>query len=128
MEKQKKSAGKMAGESRLAFEAGLALSGQGKYAEAIVEFNKALEKAPDEVYVLANLADAYFKNGQKPGSADTYQKSHRLENRTMRTGDEPGRRPWKMGKTENPRRLSRRRRRSTAARLPRISTISAPPW
>ena len=70
---------KMAGEIKAAFDAGLALSGQGKYPEAIVEFKKALEKAPDEVYVLANLADAYFKNGENEVALETYQKAVALK-------------------------------------------------
>ncbi|MBP1594894.1 MAG: repeat-containing protein [Acidobacteria bacterium] len=99
MEKQKER-GKMAGEIKAAFEAGLALSGQGKYAEAIVEFNKALEKAPDEVYVLANLADAYFKNGQNQEALDTYQKAIALKPDDAALVTNQGVVLGKMGKTE----------------------------
>jgi tetratricopeptide (TPR) repeat protein len=45
------------------------------YPGAIEQFKKALEKAPEEPTVIANLADAYFKNNQNQEALDTYQKA-----------------------------------------------------
>jgi tetratricopeptide (TPR) repeat protein len=48
---------------------------QNNYTGAIEQFNKALEKVPAQPTVLANLADAYFKNNQNQEALDTYQKA-----------------------------------------------------
>ena len=66
---------KMYGEIKASFEAGRALADQGKYTEAIDEYKKALEKAPEEPTVLANLADAQSKAGLNQEAADTYKKA-----------------------------------------------------
>jgi tetratricopeptide (TPR) repeat protein len=66
---------KMAGEIKAAFEAGRALADQNNYEGAIVEYKKALEKAPDEPVVLANLADAQAKLGQNEEALTNYQKA-----------------------------------------------------
>jgi len=66
---------KMYGEIKASFEAGRALADQGKYTEAIDEYKKALEKAPTEPTVLANLADAQSKVGQNQEAADNYKKA-----------------------------------------------------
>jgi tetratricopeptide (TPR) repeat protein len=66
---------RMYGEIKASFEAGRALADQGKYTEAIGEYKKALEKAPEEPTVLANLADAQSKAGLNQEAADTYKKA-----------------------------------------------------
>jgi len=63
------------GEIKASFDAARALADQGKYEEAIAEFKKALEKAPDEPTVLANLADAQMKAGQPNDALESYQKA-----------------------------------------------------
>ncbi len=66
-------------EVKAAFELGLKLSSEGKYPEAIVEFKKALEKDPDQPYVLANMADAMSKNNQNDEALAMYQKAISLK-------------------------------------------------
>jgi tetratricopeptide (TPR) repeat protein len=66
---------KMAGEIKVAFEAGRDLAALGKYAEAIIEFKKALEKVPDEPTVLANLADAQLKSNLNEEALASLQKA-----------------------------------------------------
>ncbi len=66
---------KMMGEIKASFDSGRALADQGKYAEAIVEFKKALEKVPDEPTVLANLADCQMKSGQNDEALASYKKA-----------------------------------------------------
>ncbi|MBZ5497618.1 MAG: tetratricopeptide repeat protein [Acidobacteriia bacterium] len=66
---------KMIGEIKSFFDAGRAAAEGGNYAGAIEQFKKALEKAPEQPTVLANLADAYFKNNQNQESVDAYQKA-----------------------------------------------------
>ena len=48
-------------EVKAAFDAGLALAGQGKHEEAIAEYKKALEKDNEQPYIHANMADSYSK-------------------------------------------------------------------
>ncbi len=57
------------------FEGGLALASQGKYAEAIAEYNKALEKDAEQPYIHANLADALSKIDKLPEALAEYQKA-----------------------------------------------------
>ncbi|MGD0308541.1 MAG: tetratricopeptide repeat protein [Acidobacteriota bacterium] len=74
-EAKAKEQAKMYGEIKANFEAGRALADQGKFTEAIAEYQKALEKAPNEPTVLANLADAQSKAGLNQESADNYKKA-----------------------------------------------------
>jgi tetratricopeptide (TPR) repeat protein len=74
-EKQKQSSA----EVKAAFDAGLQLTQQGKYADAIVEFKKALEKDPEQPYVLANMADAMSKNNQNEEALAAYEKAIALK-------------------------------------------------
>ncbi len=66
---------KMIGEIKQFFEAGRAAAEKADYPAAIEEFKKALEKAPDEPTVLANLADAYYKTNKYQEAVDAYQKA-----------------------------------------------------
>jgi superkiller protein 3 len=66
---------KVFGEIKESFDAARALADQGKYDDAIVEFKKALEKAPDEPTVLANLADAQMKAGHSEEALESYKKA-----------------------------------------------------
>jgi tetratricopeptide (TPR) repeat protein len=66
---------KMIGEIKGFFDAGRQAMEANKYPDAIEQFKKALEKAPEEPTVLANLGDAYFKNNQLNESYETYQKA-----------------------------------------------------
>jgi tetratricopeptide (TPR) repeat protein len=66
---------KMAGEIKAFFEAGRDLATKGQFAEAAVEFKKALEKVPDEPTVLANLADAQMKMGQSEEALSNFEKA-----------------------------------------------------
>ncbi|HYK89075.1 MAG TPA: tetratricopeptide repeat protein [Acidobacteriota bacterium] len=62
-------------EVKAAFDNGLKLAQEGKYAEATVEYKKALEKDPEQPYVLANMADAMSKNNQNEEALAAYQKA-----------------------------------------------------
>jgi len=81
MEKLKQEAAKAkeqketGGEIKAMFDAGLALAQQGKYADAVVEFKKALEKDPLQPYILANMGDALSRLNQMPEALDAYQKA-----------------------------------------------------
>ncbi len=66
-------------EVKAAFDNGLKLAAEGKYAEAIVEYKKALEKDPEQPYVLANMADALSKNNQNDEALASYQKAIALK-------------------------------------------------
>ncbi len=66
-------------EVKASFEGGLKLAQEGKYAEAIAEYKKALEKDPEQPYVLANMADAMSKNNQNEEALATYQKAIALK-------------------------------------------------
>jgi tetratricopeptide (TPR) repeat protein len=72
-------AAKMIGEIKQFFEQGRALAEKSDYPGAIEQFKKALEKAPEEPTVLANLADVYYKNNQYQESVDTYLKAIALK-------------------------------------------------
>ncbi len=61
--KNSKRESKFSAEIKTFFENGVKLSDQGMYAEAIEEFNKALEKVPDLAVVIARVADSYLKLG-----------------------------------------------------------------
>ncbi len=70
---------KMIGEIKQFFEAGRAAAEKADYPGAIEQFKKAIEKAPEEPTVLANLADAYYKNNQYQEAVDTYLKAISLK-------------------------------------------------
>jgi tetratricopeptide (TPR) repeat protein len=91
---------KMIGEIKTFFDAGRTLADQGKYPDAIEQFKKALEKAPDEPTVLANLADAYFKNNQNDEAVATYQKAIALQPTNAALLTNLGVVLGKMGKTD----------------------------
>ncbi len=74
-EKQKQASG----EVKAAFDAGLALAGQGKYEEAIAEYKKALEKDPEQPYIQANMADALSKLNKNEEALAAYQKAISLK-------------------------------------------------
>jgi tetratricopeptide (TPR) repeat protein len=66
---------KRLGEIKQFFDAGRTAMAQNDFPAAIEQFKKALEKLPNESTVLANLADAYFKNNQNQEALDAYQKA-----------------------------------------------------
>lgn len=70
---------KMMGEIKTLFEAGRTAAEQSNWAVAIENFKKALEKVPEEPTVLANLADALYRNNQYQEAVDTYQKAIALK-------------------------------------------------
>jgi len=70
---------KMAGEVKTIFDAGLAMAQAGKYAEAIVEFKKALALDPDQPYIEANMGDAYSKSDKLEDSLAAYQRAIALK-------------------------------------------------
>lgn len=57
------------------FDAGLQLAQQGKYAEAIEQYDKALEKDNDQPYIHAQKADALSKSDKLPQALEEYQKA-----------------------------------------------------
>jgi len=61
------------------FDLGVQMSEQGKYAEAAVEFNKAIEKDPKQPGILARLGDAYMKMEKYDEALAAYQKSAALD-------------------------------------------------
>ncbi len=94
-EKQKQSAA----EVKASFDAGLALSQQGKYPEAIEAFKKALEKDPDQPYVQANMADAMAKANMLPEALAAYEKAIALKADDPSIYQNMGVLLGKMGKT-----------------------------
>jgi tetratricopeptide (TPR) repeat protein len=60
------------------FENGVKLSDQGMYTEAIVEFNKALEKDPGQGVIIARVAEAYLKLGKNEEALANYKKAIEL--------------------------------------------------
>jgi tetratricopeptide (TPR) repeat protein len=69
---------KFSAEIKVDFENGVKLSDQGMYAEAIVEFNKALEKVPDLAVVVARVADSYLKLGKNEEALASFKKAIEL--------------------------------------------------
>jgi Tfp pilus assembly protein PilF len=57
------------------FDLGVQMSDQGKYAEAVEEFAKALEKDAKQPGILARQADAYSKLGKNEDALATYEKA-----------------------------------------------------
>ena len=91
---------KASADVKAAFDAGLALAAQGKYAEAIVEYNKALEKDPDQAYIQANLADALSKLDRNDEALAAYQKAISLKPDDAAMYTNMGVLLGKMGKAE----------------------------
>jgi tetratricopeptide (TPR) repeat protein len=60
------------------YENGVKLSDSGMYAEAIVEFNKVLEKLPEQPIVIARVAEAYLKLDKNEESLANYKKAIEL--------------------------------------------------
>ncbi len=94
-EKQKQSSA----EVKTAFDAGLALAQQGKYAEAIEEYKKALEKDPDQPYIQANMADSLSKLNKNDEALAAYQKAISLKPDDAAMYTNMGVLLGKMGKT-----------------------------
>jgi len=74
-EKQKQSSA----EVKAAFDAGLAFAQQGKFAEAVDEYKKALEKDQEQPYIQANMADALAKLNKNDEALAAYQKAIALK-------------------------------------------------
>ncbi len=70
---------KASAEVKSTFDAGLALAQAGKYDEAIVEYQKALEKDPEQAYIQANLADALSKLDRNEEALAAYNKAIALK-------------------------------------------------
>jgi len=66
---------KVSAEVQALFDAGLQLVQQQKYAEAIEEFKKALEKDPEQPNVIANMADCYSKLDKNEEAVELYKKA-----------------------------------------------------
>ena len=65
----------LSGEIQSTFKLGVQLTDEGKYDEAIAEFNKALEKLPDEPVLYAAIANAKSKQGKNDEALAAYQKA-----------------------------------------------------
>ena len=78
----------MSAEVQTTFKLGAQLSEEGKYDEAIVEFNKALEKLPDEPVIHAAIANAKAKQGKNDEAITSYEKAISLNPKdpTFHTG------------------------------------------
>jgi len=61
------------------FDQGVQLSDQSKFAEAIEEFDKALEKDPNQPGILSRKADCYGKLGKNEDALAAYQKAIALD-------------------------------------------------
>jgi len=66
-------------EANALLQAGSTLAAQGKHSEALAEFKKALEKAPDEPVILAHIAGALMNTNQLAEALATYQKAIALK-------------------------------------------------
>ncbi|MBN1569546.1 MAG: tetratricopeptide repeat protein [Acidobacteria bacterium] len=73
-EEQKKRQ-QLSGEIQATFKNAVSLSEAGRYDEAIAEFNKALEKMPDEAVIHAGIANALAKQGKNEEALASYQKA-----------------------------------------------------
>ncbi len=71
VEKRKQSSA----EIQALFDAGLKLAAQGKYEDAIAQFQKALEKDPEQANIMGNMADSYFKLGKNAEAVELFQKA-----------------------------------------------------
>jgi len=61
------------------FDAGLQLAQQEKYADAIEQFKKALEKDPEQANILGNMADCYSKMDKNQDALDLYEKAIKIK-------------------------------------------------
>ncbi len=57
------------------FDSGLQLAAQGKQEEAIAQFQKALEKDPEQSNIMGTMADSYSKLGKNDEALTIYQKA-----------------------------------------------------
>jgi tetratricopeptide (TPR) repeat protein len=69
---------KFSAEVKAHFENGMKLSEQGMYAEALEEYNLALEKDPAQPAILAHVADADLKLGKNEEALANYKKAIEL--------------------------------------------------
>jgi tetratricopeptide (TPR) repeat protein len=76
--KQQEERRQFSAEIKAHFENGIKLSDQGMYAEAIEEFNKALEKDPEQAVIIAHVADAELKLGKNEEALANYKKAIEL--------------------------------------------------
>jgi tetratricopeptide (TPR) repeat protein len=88
-----------AAEVKANFDAGLTLAQQGKYDEAVEAYKKALEKDPDQPYVLANMADALAKGNKLPEALAAYEKAISMKSDDPSIYQNMGVLLGKMGKT-----------------------------
>jgi tetratricopeptide (TPR) repeat protein len=95
MEKRKQ----FSAEIKAYFENGVKLSDQGMYAEAIEEFNKALEKVPGQSAIIVRIADAYLKLGKNEEAIANYKKAIELDPNNPSLYTNMGVALSKMGKT-----------------------------
>jgi tetratricopeptide (TPR) repeat protein len=86
-------------EVKALFDGGLALATQGKHAEAIEEYKKALEKDNEQPYIHANMADALSKINKLPEALEEYQKAIQLKPDDAAMYTNMGVLLGKMGKT-----------------------------
>jgi tetratricopeptide (TPR) repeat protein len=74
-EKQKQ----VSAEVKAFFDAGLQLAQQGKYAEAVEQYDKALEKDEEQPYIHAQKADALAREDKLPEALAEYQRALALK-------------------------------------------------
>jgi tetratricopeptide (TPR) repeat protein len=98
LEEQKRRS-QFSAEIKAYFENGVKLSDQGMYAEAIAEFNKALEKVPDQPVVIARIAEAYLKLDKNEEALANYKKAIELAPNDSGLYSNMGVALSKMGKT-----------------------------
>jgi tetratricopeptide (TPR) repeat protein len=82
------------------YENGVKLGDEGKYAEAIEEFNKALEKVPDQAVIIGRIGEAYMKLGKYEESLANYKKALELDPNNPSLFTNMGVVLSKLGKTE----------------------------
>ncbi len=66
---------KFSAEIKAHFDLGVQLFNGEKYAEAIEEFNKAFEKAPNQPAIISRIADSYMKLGKNEEALASYEKA-----------------------------------------------------
>ena len=75
---QQEKRGQFTAEIKAYFENGVKLSDEGNYTGAIEEFNKALEKVPQQPVIIARVADAYLKLDKNEEALANYKKAIEL--------------------------------------------------
>jgi tetratricopeptide (TPR) repeat protein len=98
-QEQQEKRGRSSAEVKTYFENGVKLSDQGMYAEAIEEFNKALEKVPNQPLIIARVGEAYLKLGKNEEALANYKKAIELDPRDPSLYTNMGVALVKMGKT-----------------------------